>query len=119
MSDWEKLRREVEAQPVARARDSAVNAIGYPFVSRAAVLAAIDRAALSGSTAPLDRDGAVVAAAEAVVSAWREPMSNYWHAGTDGHSATIRHIGPRIDALQLALRDLAAASPDPAQGGET
>jgi hypothetical protein len=91
MSGWEELRREIEALP-----EPTLGLKGG--VNRAAVLAAIDRAALSGSTAPLD----VERLAEALGEVFDNPKGPY----------TMRMLA------EIAAEEYArlAASPDPAQG---
>lgn len=51
-------------------------------------------------------------AADALVRAWRQPMSDYWLLHQDAMTALTLHIGPRVDALYRAL------TPEPSQPGE-
>jgi hypothetical protein len=101
MSGWEELRREIEALHIYGEHKD------WDFIKRREVLAAIDRAALSGSsTAPLD--------VERLARALNESVGTLgWLRLTPPSPVEEWRENARIIAAEYAR--LAVASPDPAQ----
>jgi hypothetical protein len=118
MSGGEELRREIEAMtysegaPSDLSAESLFGAEGFDWC-KSRVLAAIDRAALSGSTAPLDRvwdSDLTNDEIERLANALRRADFMNWDA-----LGLATMIAGTVRAIAAAR--LAAASPDPAQGG--
>jgi len=98
MSDWEELRREIEALPEYE-NDETRN-----LVDRAAVLAAIVRAVLSGSTAPLDELSVMADALD-------------YSMGPERRRRLAADVLEKLNNAGYHVARL-AASPDPAQPPE-
>jgi len=102
MSDWEELRAEIEAMHTEAATGIGSRNYRIPVVEKAAVLAAIDRAALSGSTAPLD------------VERLARAIEAMYEAIAKGLIYAEWYKTPEKVAAVLAAEYARLASPDPA-----